>query len=299
MPIVVNNDISGDSIYLIYAPTFTDLPFLPTGAGHFKATPRYYVERNNLNMYLVMVTLSGCGNLVYRSKHLSLAPGYAVLLNGMEYHKWYTSPGYETWNFKWIRFQTPYFDMYDSLINQGGANALYVCNTTVEDQCSSFLSCLKRENKLKDIILSDLLQRTLTTLSVVAADQYRQSDLAFDTSMNTCQKYIQENYASSVTLEDLAKISCLTKFSFIKKFKKYTRMSPYAYLQKIRISKAMELLEISGKNVMEIAYEVGFGDQNNFAKQFKLRTGMTPTQYRGQFRTSQASLYAKEYGESR
>jgi transcriptional regulator GlxA family with amidase domain len=66
-------------------------------------------------------------------------------------------------------------------------------------------------------------------------------------------------------------------------------MSPYAYLQKIRISKAMELLEISEKNIVEIAYEVGFGDQNNFTKQFKLRTGMTPTQYRGQFRTSQAS----------
>jgi AraC-like DNA-binding protein len=285
LPIVIN-DISADSSYLIYTPTFTGLPFLPTGAGHFKATPRYYVERDNLNMYLVMVTINGRGELTYRNKHLSLSPGTAVFLNGMEYHKWYTSPDCEIWDFKWIRFSTPHFDVYDPLINQEDVHALSVYNTTLEEQCSSFLSWVERDDNLKDIVLSDLIQRVLTTLCVAAANQHGHFGLEFDASMGLCQKYIEENYTSSVTLKKLAEISCLTKFSFIRKFKKYMRVSPYAYLQKVRITKAMELLEISEKNVGEIADEVGFGDQNNFAKQFKLRTGMTPTQYRGQFRAS-------------
>jgi AraC-like DNA-binding protein len=44
----------------------------------------------------------------------------------------------------------------------------------------------------------------------------------------------------------------------------------------------MVLLELSEKSICEIAYEVGFCDQNNFTKQFKIHTGTTPKKYREQ-----------------
>ncbi|MDR1732063.1 MAG: AraC family transcriptional regulator [Synergistaceae bacterium] len=286
LPIVIN-DISDDSIYLIYTPAYRELPFLPTGVGHFRANPGYYIERSEgiLNMCLIMFCKKGTGSLSYRGRNFYLNPGQAVLINGMEYHKYSTAPGCMCWDFKWIRFSSPHFPLYDALIHQGDLSVPDISRTSLEEQHTAFLSCLRSDNKLKDVLLSDLIQNMLTTLCVVAANRSREVHLEREKSMEVCRKYILENYAFPVTLDELARLSCLTKYSFIRKFRQFMGISPCAYLRKIRINNALALLEVSDKSICEISGEVGFGDQNNFAKQFRLNTGMTPTQYRNQFRS--------------
>ncbi|MDR0441158.1 MAG: AraC family transcriptional regulator [Candidatus Accumulibacter sp.] len=297
LPIVVN-DISADSIYLIYTPAYTELPFLPTGIGHFKANPGYYVERgeNTLNMELIMFGVRGMGSLSYRGRNFHLKPGEAVLLHGMEYHHYRTAPGCELWDFKWIRFSSRYFPLYDTFVNQGNLNVPDISGTMLEEQHATFLSCLKGDNKLKDVMLSNIIQNMLTTLCVLSAHQFREVNEEHEMAMEVCRKYILENYASPITIGELARLACLTKYSFIRKFRRFMGISPYAYLQKIRINNAIALLEASGKSICEISGEVGFGDQNNFAKQFRQTIGMTPTQYRGQFRSRKSDAPEAENG---
>jgi len=292
LPIIIN-DISADSIYLIYTPAHAELPFLPTGVGHFRANPGYYVERgsNTLNMDLIMFGVGGMGSLSYRGRNFHLKPGEAVLLHGMEYHKYCTAPGCELWDFKWIRFSSRHFPLYDTLVNQGDLNISNISRTTLEEQHAAFLSCLQGDNKLKDIMLSNLVQNMLTTLCVLTTHQSRVINVEHEMPMEVCRKYILENYASPITIDELARLSCLTKYSFIRKFHQFMGISPYAYLQKIRINNAIMLLEASGKSIGEISGAVGFGDQNNFAKQFRQNIGMTPTQYRSQFRSRKNSSF--------
>lgn len=92
--------------------------------------------------------------------------------------------------------------------------------------------------------------------------------------------YIRENYASPLTLPQVAKTVHLSPNYFSKLF---TQMNGYGfleYLNFVRISKAKELLATTEKGVTYIAYECGFGSFSTFSRAFKNQTGYTPTEYR-------------------
>ena len=57
--------------------------------------------------------------------------------------------------------------------------------------------------------------------------------------------------------------------------------TPAAFILEIRMKRAMQLIETRQLRVSEIAYMVGFTDPKYFAKVFKKRVGMSPTQYAG------------------
>jgi hypothetical protein len=52
------------------------------------------------------------------------------------------------------------------------------------------------------------------------------------------------------------------------------------YIRKLRIEKAIQLLESSEDTLAEIAYLTGFSDQSHFNRVFKAHTGQTPSEYR-------------------
>ncbi|KAF2338163.1 chromate resistance protein ChrB domain-containing protein [Flavobacterium tistrianum] len=52
------------------------------------------------------------------------------------------------------------------------------------------------------------------------------------------------------------------------------------YVRKLRIEKAINLIENSSHNLTEIAYMTGFSDQSHFTRIFKLHTGKNPSEYR-------------------
>lgn len=56
------------------------------------------------------------------------------------------------------------------------------------------------------------------------------------------------------------------------------------YIRKLRIEKAIQLLESSEDTLAEIAYLTGFSDQSHFNRVFKAQTGQTPSEYRKSFR---------------
>jgi two-component system response regulator YesN len=70
--------------------------------------------------------------------------------------------------------------------------------------------------------------------------------------------------------------------SYISKlFRDYKGLSPCEYLTKVRIDRAVKLLEDSkDSNVYDIAKIVGFHDPSYFTRLFKNQTGMLPTEYR-------------------
>lgn len=276
------NDFYKDSTYIIYTPTYKNLPFLPTGAGYFFAGAEYFVERDNLNMHLMLMTIKGSGTIYYRNKSILLLPGQAILINGNEYHMYRTTPKQQKWSFKWVRFQSRYFRYYDRLINNDSFYQMSVINTVFEESCDSFIQYIKGKEALKDILLSNLISSMLTVLfEQVSFDPIIQFKEKYKAIENT-RKYIGAHFDQQINIDELAKQCNMNKFSFIKKFKNYLGMTPYAYIQKERINQAIILLETTSIPIGNIAESVGFSDQNNFTKQFKNFMGLTPTQYRKQ-----------------
>jgi AraC-like DNA-binding protein len=95
--------------------------------------------------------------------------------------------------------------------------------------------------------------------------------------------YVKEHYAQTITLDELSKVSGLNKFMLLRTFTKSLGVTPYQYLQTIRINKAKELLEL-GKDSLWIAMATGFTDQSHFTNFFKKLIGITPGQYKDMFK---------------
>src|SRR6185436_20095029 len=62
--------------------------------------------------------------------------------------------------------------------------------------------------------------------------------------------------------------------------KHFDNLSFGDYIRKMRIEKAIELLNTSSCSLTEIAYLTGFSDQSHFTRIFKLNTGKNPSAYR-------------------
>ena len=97
------------------------------------------------------------------------------------------------------------------------------------------------------------------------------------------QQRFEEHYEEPVTLAELAGNYHISASHLSHVFKKVTGYSPMDYLQACRLSAAKRALTEGSENVKEIVYRCGFGDESNFSRTFKERTGMTPSEFRRRY----------------
>ena len=81
-------------------------------------------------------------------------------------------------------------------------------------------------------------------------------------------EHLLGHYTEKVTLEELAAVACMNKYSLLRLFTKTEGITPYRYLETIRIGKAKELLA-QDLEPAEVALMTGFSDQSHFSKFFK------------------------------
>ena len=97
-------------------------------------------------------------------------------------------------------------------------------------------------------------------------------------------RYIDENYASTFSMADVAAMTGLSTSQFNHRFRTVLRMSPTEYVLSRRIQDARERLTRTSDTIASIGQAVGFFDQSHFTKRFSHFTGMTPLAYRKRFR---------------
>lgn len=99
-----------------------------------------------------------------------------------------------------------------------------------------------------------------------------------NTEIKTVCDFLENNYMKNVTLNELSNLTGLSKYYLLHSFTKQKGISPYNYLQTIRIGKAKKLLE-QGVTPIDVAFKTGFTDQSHFTNFFKKFIGLTPKQY--------------------
>lgn len=90
--------------------------------------------------------------------------------------------------------------------------------------------------------------------------------------------YLDKNYSASVTLDALVSLTGVGKYRLIRSFTRQKGITPYSYLETVRIGRAKRLLE-QGVSPLETAFRTGFSDQCHFSNFFKKFIGLTPKQY--------------------
>ena len=120
-------------------------------------------------------------------------------------------------------------------------------------------------------------------LMTVIAEYVTKSNILPGNSMRLASmtmQYLQQNYASKITLSSLADQFFCSQSLLIKSFRKEYGTTIITALTDIRLKKAKELLLGSRMRVKEIAETCGFSEQNYFSKAFVAKYGCSPSDFR-------------------
>lgn len=98
--------------------------------------------------------------------------------------------------------------------------------------------------------------------------------------VNYINDYILNNYASRISIRELAKRTYINADHLGRIFRKHTGMSISKTIQKVRLEKACSLLSGTDSTIQDIAKACGFEDLKFFYKLFKDYKGLTPKAYR-------------------
>lgn len=92
--------------------------------------------------------------------------------------------------------------------------------------------------------------------------------------------YIEEHFASDITLEEISAVQNLNPSYFCRIFKRASGSGFIDYLNFVRICKSEKLLAAGTKSILDVSYDVGFSSVSYFNRIFKKYKNCTPTEYR-------------------
>lgn len=90
---------------------------------------------------------------------------------------------------------------------------------------------------------------------------------------------IEERCADALPLATLAAVAGMSRYHFVRAFRREVGMTPHAWQIDARIRRARELLA-RDMPLVEVALQLGFADQSHFQRAFKQRVAATPREYR-------------------
>jgi AraC-like DNA-binding protein len=98
----------------------------------------------------------------------------------------------------------------------------------------------------------------------------------FPAWVTIAKDYIQANWNKHITLDELARLCSVHKVTISKYFEKYAGSTVLLYQRKIRMIRAMELIQLNTHSLTEVAFLCGFSDQSHFTRYFRQMIGFLP-----------------------
>lgn len=108
----------------------------------------------------------------------------------------------------------------------------------------------------------------------------RKQHSARDYRVGRALRHMRERAAEAVDLDDVARVSGLSRPHFNHLFRSCTGVSPRVYANALRVETAVSRLRQQQDEIGEISEDLGFSAQSNFTRFFQQHTGTSPNQYR-------------------
>lgn len=96
--------------------------------------------------------------------------------------------------------------------------------------------------------------------------------------------HIHLNYASGLSLFELADVAALSPSGLHRLFRRHMQLSITDYIMRLKIGEACAMLSGTARPIAHIAEAVGYTSLANFNRQFMALKGLTPRSYRQSFR---------------
>ena len=98
--------------------------------------------------------------------------------------------------------------------------------------------------------------------------------------LDAVRVHMHQHLQEPLDLNRLARVGEMSRFAFVRKYKKITGMTPMVDLRQMRIEQARTLLLTSAATLKEIASDVGISDEFQLSKLFRKHFGLSPREIR-------------------
>jgi len=241
--------------------------------------------------------LEGEGLFNVSGRKIRVRPGVFVIINSNQIHSASALIGrplrYQSLKFSYNYFESFHNDpVYEDFIQPLLSGDSYLPSTIqvsfpihhmVENLFNSISSIYYNKEFGYELGLRTKLFELLFTFYSNKFVYHRSVPKKVTISEETVKKtisYIHENYDESFTLDFIADMSNTSKPHLCRTFKRMTAQTITEYQNSYRIKKACELLISSNKRIITIAFEVGYNNISYFNERFRLKTLLTPLEYR-------------------
>ena len=254
--------------------------------GRLKAKRSHTSERSGLQSFLFFTVKKGSGKLVYDSEEYDLVSGSCVFINCQKPYSHTTDPD-DLWTLQWCHFYGPTMtSIYDKYRERGG-RPVFIPQDDIRGEMDQVLDQLmdfaKSSDYMRDMRINQLLSELMVCIMAESWHPEDKRQAPKRQSLQPIREFLDENYASKITLEGLCSQFYISKYYLTHSFKDRFGMSINSYLTNVRITHAKQMLRFSDLTVEEIAGKVGIPDPAYFSRLFKEVEGVAPSRYREQW----------------
>lgn len=254
-----------------------------THIGAFRADRSHYVKRDGgSRQHVLIACMAGRGEGRIDGRSWSLGRGECVILPAGRPHAYRSDPR-QPWTIFWVHFAGERAADYLSMLAAGeedpvrGVDRMEVLAEAFEDCFRHTQAGFGEESMLG---LSTAFARLLGLLRVHRKTSGIGSRDA-ETRMRAALTRMRADLAHPWSLAELAALAGLSVPHFSELCRDRTGLPPLALLIRLRLQRAMELLQQGTHNVGEAGRAVGYADPFYFSRLFRKHLGLPPNDCRG------------------
>jgi len=248
----------------------------PLAHNDEQCEPGHFWGTGIRNHYVIHYVISGKGYLHCEGRDFTVREGQIFVIFPWTVIK-YEADLKTPWSYSWVNFYGSEAEEVFSRIGISPREPIYSVKNGAE--IHEVMRGMPRERGAeieKNLDFSSRLYELMSLLLKNTDSTERGENLY----LTAAKRYIRSHYFEDITVEQIsARVGISRKYLF-SIFKSDLGVSPKDYMVSYRMKRAAELLENGDLRVGDVAYSVGYKDPLTFSKMFKLKMGVSPTEYR-------------------
>lgn len=260
--------------------------------GTLQATHPHKNERSGLSSCLFFTVLSGSGRLTYDGETYALHSGDCVFIDCKKPYSHQTgsntsaeTENEELWSLQWVHFYGPNMGaIYRKYQERGGRPVFRTSQlNSYHDILDELYNIASSPDYVRDMRIHEKLSSLLILLMEDAWDDTQIQNTPDTLDIQAIKDYLDENFKSRISLDDLAGSFYLNKYYLMKLFKDRYGMTINAYLNQVRVTWVKQQLRFTDKTVETLAAELQI-EPAYLSRLFKKVEGVSPTSFRKSWR---------------
>ena len=236
----------------------------PNGRGDYQLL---YISAGKLHLYV-----DGEERIITKGNMLLFRPGETQIYN------LYSADKPETY---WVHFTGSDVDTLLDYYGMPKDENVFFTGTSPDYQW--LFKQMIQELQLCRVNYEDLLNMNLRHIFLMINRFLKEGTELDSDALNEVERathYFNENYNQNICIKDYAADRHMSDCWFNRTFKKVTKVTPMQYIIQLRMTNALNLLEHTNYNIIQVANAVGYDDAYYFSRLFKKNVGVAPTEYR-------------------